>query len=295
MKKLLALLLGVIAVLGTAGVTASAQKGTQTVNVDGTQVELVAYNIDDNNYFKLRDIACVLSGSDTQFDVAWIDGSVEITKEKAYSGEVPKEEYAAENPEIVHSSLPLYVDGRRVSAKAYNIDGYTYFKLRDVAKLIDFGVFWSQESGILIDTSRGYTLTAEEEKILYIEYAHRRHPEFVNQNEGWNEDLKYYNFADVDRDGRLELLVKKSAGITVYKAVDGEVQRMFCDTLPESSGTYQYHYATYQGKDYIAYVNGGSSEPVRLYILEGTSLVMLYEEYEAKIQYPQRYTLYELK
>lgn len=52
---------------------------------------------------------------------------------------------------------PIYVDGTRAEMNAYNIGGYNYFKLRDIAELVDFGVGWDQEtSTIQIDTTVGY-------------------------------------------------------------------------------------------------------------------------------------------
>ncbi len=268
-----------------------------TVNVDGNSVDFVAYNIENNNYFKLRDIAVSLSGSDGQFDVVWNEesSSVELITGKAYSGEAFISDEMSENPEIVLSSVPLYLNGKRVSAKAYNIDGHNYFKLRDVAKLLDFGVFWSQEKGISIDTSRGYELTAEEEKNLYIEYAHRRHDEFVKQNNGLNEDEKYYCFADIDRDGKTELTVKKGYGITLYKAIDGEVKRIYCDTLTESTGDTQYHYVIYENEDCVAYI---TEKRITLNILSGDSLLPVGElkpEEAEKLTFPKRYTLEELR
>lgn len=52
-----------------------------------------AYNINGNNYFKLRDLAMIVSGTDKQFDVAWgfspafnkyITG-INLTKGSAYT------------------------------------------------------------------------------------------------------------------------------------------------------------------------------------------------------------------
>lgn len=55
------------------------------------------------------------------------------------------------------SQSPVYVDGTRVELTAYNIGGYNYFKLRDIAELVDFGVKWDQETAtIQIDTTSGY-------------------------------------------------------------------------------------------------------------------------------------------
>ena len=44
---------------------------SSTVLVDGQAISFDAYNIEGNNYFKLRDLAYVLSGTDKQFEVSW--------------------------------------------------------------------------------------------------------------------------------------------------------------------------------------------------------------------------------
>jgi len=41
------------------------------VVVDGVNTSFDAYNIEGSNYFKLRDIAYVLSGTEKQFEVGW--------------------------------------------------------------------------------------------------------------------------------------------------------------------------------------------------------------------------------
>lgn len=320
MKKIIQMILTFVLVAGMTDAVSAASDQRQTINIDGNPVKIVAYNISDNNYFKLRDIAIILKGTKAQFDVKWNQsaGAVEIVTGTPYQAEEELTQEVISNPSPTASKMPVYKDGKRISVAAYIIGGNNYFKLRDVAAEIDFGVFWSADTGISIDTNRGYALTPEEEKDLYIQYAKRRHGEFVEQNRGMNEDEKYYNFADVDHDGKIELLVKKGAGITAYKAVDGEVQRLFCDPLPESPGTYGYCYATYQGKDYIAYVTAVSSELTRLFILESGELSMMiesmvitganewmvgnktvseaeYNAHKAAITYPAGFSLDELK
>jgi uncharacterized protein YkwD len=54
---------------------------------------------------------------------------------------------------VVVNGTEMYI------ASAYNIDGNNYFKLRDVANVIDFSVVWDGTGNrILIDTTRGYSL-----------------------------------------------------------------------------------------------------------------------------------------
>ena len=59
--------------------------------------------------------------------------------------------------EATLNQAPIYVDGTRVDLTAYNIGGYNYFKLRDIADLVDFGGEWDPETAsIQIDTPVGY-------------------------------------------------------------------------------------------------------------------------------------------
>ncbi len=65
---------------------------------------------------------------------------------------------AAEGILAQRCTSPILFNGSPVEVEAYTINGHNYFKLRDVAQLVDFGVFWNGESHtISIDTAVGYT------------------------------------------------------------------------------------------------------------------------------------------
>lgn len=56
------------------------------------------------------------------------------------------------------STSAVYVDGQQISAAAYNINNHNYFKLRDIAAAVDFGVTYDGATdSIYINTSVGYT------------------------------------------------------------------------------------------------------------------------------------------
>lgn len=56
------------------------------------------------------------------------------------------------------STCHIFLNGSPVEAEAYVINGNNYFKLRDIAALVDFGVSWSGASqAVMIDTMVGYT------------------------------------------------------------------------------------------------------------------------------------------
>lgn len=74
-------------------VTAKPTSGKVLVN--GVDQNFEAYNIDGNNYFKLRDLAMVVSGTVKQFEVTW-DGernAINLISGKPYTvsgGEMSK-------------------------------------------------------------------------------------------------------------------------------------------------------------------------------------------------------------
>lgn len=92
MKKHISIILVLIMLFLFVPITVNAGEVTAakvelTISVDGVNRRIDAYAIDNYNYFKLRDIAYVLSGTSKQFDVTW-DGSknaINLVKGKAYT------------------------------------------------------------------------------------------------------------------------------------------------------------------------------------------------------------------
>jgi uncharacterized membrane protein YgcG len=149
--------------VNTSGPPASIARPTSSaVVVNGKTVAVDAYNINDNNYFKLRDLAHILSGSEKQFEVTW-DGTTNtiiLTSGKPYTpvgGEMQGKGAGDKTPAV--TTAKIIKDGKAVSFTAYNIEDNNYFKLRDIGEAFDFGVMWDGATNtIIIDTSKGYTL-----------------------------------------------------------------------------------------------------------------------------------------
>ncbi len=138
--------------------TATAAVTTSKVLVDGKQVAFEAYNINSNNYFKLRDIAMALNGTAKSFEVAW-DGknnAISLTAGKAYTA-VGGELAVSAKPTAKQATLStskIYLDGEEIQLTAYTIGGNNYFKLRDFEQAIGIVVGWDQETNtVSIDTS----------------------------------------------------------------------------------------------------------------------------------------------
>jgi len=124
------------------------------LNGDGSP--LSAYMINDLHYFKLRDIAFLLRETGRQFQVSWNagDNAIYLTSAIAYSPQGGELSLAVEG-ERPYKPTPskVFLDGVSHSFESYFIDGFNYFKLRDLAELIGFDVEWIGETRtVIIDT-----------------------------------------------------------------------------------------------------------------------------------------------
>ena len=165
MKKLLptllALLLFCLALpcASAADVTPSPQK----LSVDGTDADCDKYNIDGSNYFKLRDLAYLLSKSDSRFSVAFDAESNAVTV-------VPGGDYVPVGGELergkdlsktaVASKQSVLINGETVEGiSVYNIGGNNYFKLRDLGSALGFTVAFDADANTAVVLSKGSKAT----------------------------------------------------------------------------------------------------------------------------------------
>lgn len=141
--------------------SATATPNRSTVLVNGQTVAFDAYTINQNNYFKLRDLAQVLSGTDKQFEVTWdgANNAINMLSDKSYTsvgGELAQGDGA--NKAATLNTAIIYLDGKPVQLTAYTINQNNYFKLRDVGRTFGFDVTWDgAQNTIVIDTTHSYT------------------------------------------------------------------------------------------------------------------------------------------
>ena len=165
MKKLLPPLLALILFClalpcaSAADVTPSPQK----LSVDGTDADCDKYNIDGSNYFKLRDLAYLLSKSDSRFSVAFDAESNAVTV-------VPGGDYVPVGGELergkdlsktaVASKQSVLINGEAVEGiSVYNIGGNNYFKLRDLGSALGFTVAFDADANTAVVLSKGSKAT----------------------------------------------------------------------------------------------------------------------------------------
>jgi len=149
-KALLSLVLAFMLVL-SLGVPAlaagTAAVSRQKLTVDGKAVECEKYAIGGYNYFKLRDLAMLLNGTNSQFAVDF-DGdtrTVFITTGEAYTPVGGELNTGKDNSATCTASeWKVEVNGESADISAYALGGYNFFKLRDLGKAIGFYVHYDE-------------------------------------------------------------------------------------------------------------------------------------------------------
>ncbi|MPM28119.1 hypothetical protein SDC9_74638 [bioreactor metagenome] len=141
---------------------ASAVPNASAVYVNGKLISVEAYTIGGYNYFKLRDIAMALRGTEKQFEVGWNleNDAIGLRSNASYTPVGGELAVSGSEASITAnlSAAKVYLDGAEVKLTAYIISGYNYFKLRDLGSALNFAVTWDGASyAVRIDTSAGYT------------------------------------------------------------------------------------------------------------------------------------------
>ena len=149
----------IAASLPTAGATnaltavPTSAKG-QAVYVGSTRVYPTGYNINDNNYFRLRE-----GGKLAGFGVDWNEDTrtVEISTTRTAPELTGITDTAVTGATAKPTDQRITVDGKEVSMTAYKIKGNNYVKLRDIGKTINFGVSFNMATkAVSIDPNGTY-------------------------------------------------------------------------------------------------------------------------------------------
>ena len=161
MKRFLSCLLACALLLAMAvpALAVRSQVSTQKLSVNGTQIDCERYNIDGSNYFKLRDLAALLNGTGSQFDVGYDAAKrlVSITTGHAYTD--PRDTDlvvgADKSATTAFSTQTVMIDGvPRSDLRAYNIGGNNYFQLRELGAALGFDVDYDAPTRTMLVQSR---------------------------------------------------------------------------------------------------------------------------------------------
>lgn len=153
--------------------TVTAIPSTAKVSVNGKAFNVPAYNINNSNFLKARDIAYILNGTSKQFDVLYserkyenkvISSNVylkEFTPYESVGGEMTPLKAGNKTASLTTQTFTsTYTAG--MNPLVYSIDGSNYLMLRDIGRILDFNVVYDNATGtVLIDTNKGYAGTAK--------------------------------------------------------------------------------------------------------------------------------------
>ena len=121
---------------------------------------LEAYNINGNNYLKLRDLALELTQMGYPVEVTWdaANNAISLISGKEYTI-VGGENNVADGVtrEATPTKSSVYVNDVPAYMQAYNIGGNNYFKLRDICASFNISVNWDEQQQLItVDHTKPY-------------------------------------------------------------------------------------------------------------------------------------------
>ena len=129
---------------------------TAEVTINGTTYSLSAFRALDTTYYKLRDIAVIVNGTDFEFDVTW-DAEAKLIRLLTgvpYSAALLLSDF--ESGQITHMTAtrpPLITSDDLYMIGAFMVEGSNYYTLESLSGLLGFTVSAGEEDSILLDTS----------------------------------------------------------------------------------------------------------------------------------------------
>lgn len=113
-----------------------------------SDVTFNAYNIKGYNYFKIRDLAAAFKDTQYAFNVEWSELGIRIRAGEECNDVISAENMGKEYVHAVHSNGGIIsMDDACKSVECFNINGYNYYKIRDLAALLGFEVSYNSTTG----------------------------------------------------------------------------------------------------------------------------------------------------
>ena len=141
-----------------AGKTANPTNDKLTCN--GQLQTPTVYKIGGSNFFKIRDLAAILNGTEKQFSVGYDGAAKAVTATSGQPYEATGKELAGAaaggSRTAQVSNDVIYINGEEAKVSVYKIGGSNYFKLRDLGKALNFYVGYESGKGMYIETDKPY-------------------------------------------------------------------------------------------------------------------------------------------
>ncbi|MCC8077576.1 MAG: beta-propeller domain-containing protein [Oscillospiraceae bacterium] len=151
MKKLFSVLLTLALALSLApmALAAEATPSDRTLKVDGVTADVTAYNIGGCHYFRIRDLAALLSGTESSFSVEWdaAENVVRIETGADYAGTEPEDAAEDQADSAVESTQSVLIDGAEVDGlSVWNIGGSNYFRLAELQDSLGYALRYDEST-----------------------------------------------------------------------------------------------------------------------------------------------------
>ncbi len=133
-----------------------AYEATTPMQLNGNSVNLGGYLIQDQHYYKLRDLAAALEGTPSAFTVDYdstthtiVLTSTPAETNKPIEDAVPTETAPVSNTKVLRSAAKqnanVILDGQPLELRAWAVDDLTYINLRDLAAHLHYLVNWQPD------------------------------------------------------------------------------------------------------------------------------------------------------
>lgn len=165
MKRMITLAL-VASLVGTTAYAAEVKEKVQAIPIhqevvfDGNETVMMGYNINGNTYFRLREVALNITDHienwEHHFHIYYDKdlNSIDLIRGANFVPMTYNKEYTVgtEIKEGIRSNARLTVNGSVLDTdqiKGYVIDGYTFYKLRDLATIATLDIEWCEDERVI--------------------------------------------------------------------------------------------------------------------------------------------------
>ncbi|MCI5674669.1 MAG: hypothetical protein PT956_00055 [Firmicutes bacterium] len=193
---------------------AKAVRTYQKFILDGEEVKIGGYLIEENNYFKLRDLASILNNTMSQFNVSY-DNENKMVAVRLGAG---YEKEAGDLMPMAHDETTAkMVDAKfsfndfPVNFKTAQVDGNNYIKLRDLSEILLYVVSYDKQSGaIVVNTPPSIQFTLSDDPENPIIYDNPDELETAANSGDYNPVLnlpgfkEYYGLDDINESEVIE-------------------------------------------------------------------------------------------
>ncbi len=151
-RKIAAALCAVLSVtlVSAAAAAPKVAMSTHKFMVNGKSVAPQAYNVDGYNYFKLRDVAYLLTDTTAPFNVTWSPSQSTVVnlisgqKYQKVGGELSASTLSS--LKVSSSTFKVLLNGSAVNFRGYLINDNNYYSIADIADAIGFEADWDNAS-----------------------------------------------------------------------------------------------------------------------------------------------------